>query len=305
MRPEEAVRVYVGSLGCKLNQSEMDDLASRLAASGQWVVSSPAEADVCILNTCAVTHVAAQKSRQALRRLHRLSPGARLIVTGCYAELSPAELRGLPGVERLVGNSDKDNIVGQLVQVPASKPTAPPRTRLHRTRALVKIQDGCDNACTYCIIHLARGPQRSRPAGEILAQVHACLEAGYREIVLTGVHIGAYGRDSSPSAPQPRGEDTGWSSTAAPRPSPDLPHLDLWSLIARILAETDVRRLRLSSIEPWDLPQRALRLWADPRLCRPAAQPPPCSGGTPAARQDTPALPRSPAPLSAPVPSPA
>lgn len=191
------MRIYVGSLGCKLNQSEMDALAGRFAAGGHQVVATPAEADFCVLNTCAVTHVAAQKSRQALRRLHRDSPQARLIATGCYAQLAPEDLCELPGVEIVVGNRDKGRLEGLLGDsTTGTKAVGPasnvPRTR---TRALIKIQDGCDNACTYCIIRVARGPQRSRPPGEILADVRARLASGHQEIVLTGVHIGAYGRD--------------------------------------------------------------------------------------------------------------
>jgi threonylcarbamoyladenosine tRNA methylthiotransferase MtaB len=127
---------------------------------------------------------------------------------------------------------------------PADRPSrlGPP---MARTRAFVKIQDGCDNACTYCVIRLARGPQQSRPAGDVLHQVKACLAAGHQEVVLTGVHIGAYGHDVSR-------HEVGD---------------DLWGLVARILAETDVPRLRLSSIEPWDLPDTAYSLWGDPRLC--------------------------------------
>jgi threonylcarbamoyladenosine tRNA methylthiotransferase MtaB len=115
-----------------------------------------------------------------------------------------------------------------------------------RTRALVKIQDGCDNACTYCVIRLARGPQQSRSPDQVLAEVRARLAAGHQEVVLTGVHIGAYGHDRS---------DSGLGT-------------DLWALVSRILAETDIPRLRLSSIEPWDLPERAFGLWDDARLCR-------------------------------------
>jgi threonylcarbamoyladenosine tRNA methylthiotransferase MtaB len=236
------MRVYVGSLGCKLNQSEMDSLAARLAQAGHQVVTAPAEADLCVLNTCAVTQVAAQKSRQALRRLHRESPAARLVVTGCYAELAPADLCDLPGVERVVGNREKERL-GAWIGEEDTRNVPVPHLR---TRALVKIQDGCDNSCTYCIIRLARGPQQSRSPDQVLAEAQAWLAAGHQEIVLTGVHIGAYGRDRS---------DGGLGT-------------DLWALVSRILAETDIPRLRLSSIEPWDLPGRAFRLWDDPRLCR-------------------------------------
>jgi len=253
-----AMRIYVSSLGCKLNQAEMDALAAQLAREGHQVVASPAGADLSILNTCAVTHVAAQKSRQALRRLHRDNPQARLVATGCYAELSPGELESLPGVERVVGNAGKAELatllgladMGRRLPVDGFPPAS--SAAMPRTRALVKIQDGCDNACTYCIIHVARGPQRSRPADEVVGEVRARLAAGHHEIVLTGVHVGAYGHDRQ------------GGSGATP---------DLWGLVRRILDETDVPRLRLSSIEPWDLvpgpvAAQTLALWQDPRLCR-------------------------------------
>jgi threonylcarbamoyladenosine tRNA methylthiotransferase MtaB len=249
------MRIYVSSLGCKLNQAEMDTLAARLMQEGHGIVVSPAEADLCVLNSCAVTHVAAQKSRQALRRLHRENPEACLVVTGCYAALSPGELAGLPGVEWVVGNDDKPDLAAILGLVdpdrgvPSSGLPPPASAAMPRTRALVKIQDGCDNACSYCIIHVARGPQRSRPAGEIVAEVQARLAVGHREIVLTGVHVGAYGQDF-------QGARVGGAD------------MDLWGLVRRILDETDVTRLRLSSIEPWDLAPGALALWQDGRLCR-------------------------------------
>ena len=242
------MRIYLGSLGCKLNQSEMDALGRRLVAGGHELVAAPAEADLCVLNTCAVTHVAAQKSRQALRRLHRDNPHARLVATGCYAELTPEDLVDLPGIVMVAGNQDKERLVELLGEEEPGPDAIEPVGSVSRTRtrALVKIQDGCDNSCTYCIIRVARGPQRSRPAGEVLAEVQARLAAGHQEIVLTGVHIGAYGRDRQ----QEPGEK------------------DLWGLAGQILAETGVPRLRLSSIEPWDLSEQAFRLWEDPRLCR-------------------------------------
>jgi threonylcarbamoyladenosine tRNA methylthiotransferase MtaB len=243
------MRTYLGSLGCKLNQSEMDALAELLAQAGHEIVASPAQADLCILNTCAVTGVAAQKSRQALRRLHRENPDASLVATGCYAELSPGDLQTLPGVQLVAGTQAKERLA-ELLAGPGTPPGSVgdlrPSLGGTHTRSLVKIQDGCDNACTYCIIHRVRGPQRSRPPDEVVAEVRARREAGYQEVVLTGVHIGAYGQDRDARALG----------------------VDLWGLVARILAETDLPRLRLSSIEPWDLPESALRLWDDPRLCR-------------------------------------
>jgi threonylcarbamoyladenosine tRNA methylthiotransferase MtaB len=250
MPAEETMRIFVSSLGCKLNQSEMETLGARLTQKGHQIVASPGEAEVCILNTCAVTHVAAQKSRQALRRLHRENPEARLWATGCYAELTPSDLCDLPGVERVIGNQEKAQIDELLAASDPAVPTEswgsvlPPRSS--RSRALVAIQNGCDNACTYCIIHIARGPQISRPAGQILAEIRALVQSGYQEIVLTGVHIGAYGRDGTAS------DGDG----------------DLWTLVGRILSETTVARLRLSSIEPWDLRNDVFGAWENPRLCR-------------------------------------
>ena len=242
------MRIYVASLGCKLNQSEMDSLARELAARGHRVVDSPTGADLCVLNTCTVTHVAAQKSRQALRRLHRDNPQARLIATGCYAQIEPDILGKLPNVERVIGNPEKDRLVDLIGPGLTERQGPGPALGIPgaRTRAFIKIQDGCDNACTYCIIRVARGPQRSRPADEILTEVRELLAAGHQELVLTGVHIGAYGRDRQGK----------------------LAATNLWDLVSQILTETDIPRLRLSSIEPWDLSEEAFRLWDDPRLCR-------------------------------------
>ena len=239
------MKVYLESIGCKLNQSEIETLARHFAAWGHKVVSTPEEADICVLNSCTVTHVAARKSRQAARRMRRRNPAARVVVTGCYAELSPAELEA----DVVVGNADKaqlaERLLGQKLPHPPL-PFLPPSSLLQsRSRAFVKIQDGCDNHCTYCITRIARGPQRSRPRAEVLAEVRARVEAGYQEVVLTGVHIGAYGRDHG----------------QAPLDS-------LWELVEAILSQTHVRRLRLSSIEPWDMRPDALGLWDDPRLCR-------------------------------------
>ncbi len=202
------------------------------------------EADLCVLNTCAVTHVAARKSRQAIRRLRRAHPSARLVVTGCYAEVDTIE-----GADQVVGNGRKEHLVELALEAEerAAGSSGPhllfsiPVPDGH-TRAFVKIQDGCDNRCAYCIIPLARGRQRSRPQADVLAEIEARLAAGYKEVVLTGVHIGAYGRDD--------GQHT------------------LWSLIETILSRTEAPRLRLSSIEPWDFEAAHLHLWEDSRLCR-------------------------------------
>jgi threonylcarbamoyladenosine tRNA methylthiotransferase MtaB len=250
------MKVYLDTLGCKLNQSEIETLARRFGQAGHRVVSTPQQADLCVVNTCTVTHVAARKSRQAIRRLHRANPASQIAAIGCYAEMEPDVLHRLPGVEWVVRNRDKAGLVEAVSHPRPLRPhphTAPDVSPVpqSRTRALVKIQDGCDNACSYCIVRIARGPQRSQPPQRVLADIRAALAAGHREIVLTGVHIGAYGRDR-------------WAAHAEHGQS----ELDLWGLVRRILDETELARLRLSSIEPWDIPlDRTFALWSDPRLC--------------------------------------
>ena len=242
------MRVYLESLGCKLNQCERDALAGEFVCAGHRVVERIQDADVCVINTCAVTHVAAGKSRRRVRQLQRLNPAARFVATGCYTGMRQNGMH----VDLAVSNDAKDELVSlvearlpgwDLPVVDRPERDDVPLTVFagSRTRPLVKIQDGCDNACAYCIIHILRGPQRSRPRQEILDRVASLVAAGYREVVLTGVHVGSYGRDSGDS---------------------------LTALVQEILARSPPDRLRLSSIEPWDLAPDFLVLWQDPRLCR-------------------------------------
>jgi threonylcarbamoyladenosine tRNA methylthiotransferase MtaB len=248
------VRVYLERVGCKLNQSEIETLGRDFVQAGHQLVQASEEADLCVVNTCTVTQTADSKSRKLIRQLRRANPTAYLVATGCYAEMSPQEIKAIGEVDLIVGNEDKERLV-ELVESlrrGSYRPEAPTqnsklRTRnlralpLGHTRAFVKIQDGCNNRCTYCIVSLARGRERSRPRQDILAEIKALVAAGCKEVVLTGVHIGGYGRDLG----------TG-----------------LGQLVEVILTETTVPRLRLSSIEPWDLEPSLLRLWENPRLCR-------------------------------------
>lgn len=234
--------VYLESLGCKLNQCERDALAEQFALAGYTVVGDPADADLCIVNTCAVTQTADRKSRQLLRHLRRINPRARLVATGCAAELSDAAI----DADLMVGNDRKDDLLALIEQRWEGDPCAGAEPGLSgpvhtRTRPLVKIQDGCDNTCTYCIVHVLRGRQRSRPRREILDQVSEWIRRGAHEVVLTGVHVGAYGRDTGDN---------------------------LAALVRAVLAQCPPDRLRLSSIEPWDLSPEFLAMWEDPRLCR-------------------------------------
>jgi threonylcarbamoyladenosine tRNA methylthiotransferase MtaB len=236
------VKVYLQSLGCRLNQSEIDGMARQFAEAGHLVVNEAGRADVCILNTCAVTAEAGRKSRRRIRALARLNPDARIAAVGCYSTLAPESCAALPGVEWVLLNDDKERaveITGGRFQVSGPRSPIPSP----RTRAFVKVQDGCDNRCTYCVVRLLRGPSRSRPLTEVVAEVRSLVDGGCQEAVLTGVNLGAYGRDL---------EQTG----------------GLRALIEALLARTDLPRLRLSSLEPWDVDERLLQLWEESRLCR-------------------------------------
>jgi threonylcarbamoyladenosine tRNA methylthiotransferase MtaB len=244
------MKVHLHSIGCRLNQSEIETMARQLAANGHAIVGDAAEADTVILNTCAVTADAARDARNLTRRFHRANDEAAIVLTGCYATIAPADIAVLPGVVRVVGNADKERLPSLLD--PAIDPDVPVYERepfdretvpgsLGRTRAFVKVQDGCDNRCTFCVTTIARGDGRSRRLGDVVAEVQALAEAGYREAVLTGVHLGSYGRDLGHVA-------------------------GLRDLVASLLAHTDIPRLRLSSLEPWDIAPDFFDLWADPRL---------------------------------------
>jgi threonylcarbamoyladenosine tRNA methylthiotransferase MtaB len=237
------MKVYFATLGCKLNQSETERLAREFARAGHQVVLSPREADLCVVNTCAVTQAAARRSRQVARRARRANPRIVTVLTGCYAEIAPEAARSIEGVALVVGNQDKERLLEILADrygAESSVPCPP-----FHTRAFVKIQDGCNMGCTFCIIPLARGRERSRPSSEIIAEIRDLVAAGHKEIVLTGVQISAYGRDGAAE-----------------------PGANLRDLVARTLDETVVARLRLSSLAPWALDPSLLALWEDPRLCR-------------------------------------
>ena len=187
------MNVYLESIGCKLNQSEIESVARSLHHAGHRVVYDPIEADICLFNSCAVTGTAARKTRQALRRLARQNPRAEIVAMGCYVELWPDQLSEIDGVRLLAGPDVKANVLHAL-GLPAGAADGEPLAR-RRTRAFVKVQDGCNNHCTYCVVRIARGRERSRPLDDILAEIAQLAGEGVQEIVLTGVHVGAYGHD--------------------------------------------------------------------------------------------------------------
>jgi threonylcarbamoyladenosine tRNA methylthiotransferase MtaB len=236
-------------LGCRLNQAEIDQMARQFQAQGHTVVNSPDDADQIIINTCAVTQDAAHSSRKLIRQMHRSSPHASIFVTGCSAQIERAVVSSLPGVVGVIDNTNKDKLVEMVTHQPAPDYELEPiaRSRVSsfsaRTRAFLKVQDGCDNACTFCVTTIARGSGRSRSLTDIVREVQLLRELGYQEVVLTGVHLGSYGHDQN--------DVNG-----------------LLHLVRLLLAETDVPRLRLSSLEPWDLSPEFFDLWENPRLCR-------------------------------------
>jgi threonylcarbamoyladenosine tRNA methylthiotransferase MtaB len=241
------MKIFLDTIGCRLNQSEIESYARQFRAAGHSLVATPGEADLVVVNTCSVTAAAASDSRQKIRQAARAGAG-EIVVTGCWSTLSPEAAASLPRVTRVVPNLEKDRLVPDVLQLPPEtfdlEPVEReplPGARL-RTRAFIKVQDGCDNRCTFCVTTIARGPGRSRPIGEVLSEVEAAA-ATAQEVVLTGVHLGSWGQDLSPP-------------------------LRLRSLVQAILKDTGVARLRLSSLEPWDLDEDFFSLWEDPRLCR-------------------------------------
>ncbi|MBN2549561.1 MAG: MiaB/RimO family radical SAM methylthiotransferase [Anaerolineales bacterium] len=240
------MKIYLDSIGCRLNQAEIERYARQFRAAGHILVASPEQADLAVVNTCTVTGEAASDSRGKIRQLARAGV-EQIIATGCWASLNPEQAAGLPGVRHVIPNQAKDHLVNDLLNLPDEafdlepvERQPVPGARL-RTRAFIKAQDGCDNFCTFCITTLARGAGRSRSMAEILADIRLVGEA--QEVVLTGVHLGSWGQDLSP-----------------------VRHLS--HLVQAILDETDVPRLRLSSLEPWDLDEDFFSLWQNPRLCR-------------------------------------
>jgi threonylcarbamoyladenosine tRNA methylthiotransferase MtaB len=221
-------------------------MARQFRAAGHEIVATAEGADMAVVNTCAVTTQAAADSRGAVRRIARAGVD-EIIATGCWATLQPEKAAALPNVLRVVNNAQKEALVPELLNLPAESFDLEPIAReplpgLHqRTRAFIKVQDGCDNHCTFCITTVARGEGRSRLLADVIADVRSALDGGTKEIVLTGVHLGSWGQE--------------WD-------------VHLRDLVKAILKHTDTPRLRLSSLEPWDLDEDFFQLWEDERLCQ-------------------------------------
>jgi threonylcarbamoyladenosine tRNA methylthiotransferase MtaB len=305
----------VTTLGCKVNQADSELISEQMGSAGFEQRDFGENADVYIVNTCTVTHLGDRSSRQLIAQAHRRAPDALLVVTGCYAQLNPQGVAALPGVDLVVGNSEKDALlqaiqtkISDLAQqapqaTPEDNPATPTATKqpqrvlpvlpidtqhigsdeslafqaaeeepqpenparlspftdnaqnstlagaqsqrsiFSRTRVQMKVQDGCDNRCTYCIVPYVRGGSRSRSIASVVEHVARKARAGYQEIVLTGIHLGDYHPD----------EDS---------------QLDLGDLITALLRDTTIPRIRVSSLEPEDFRLEWLDLWQNPRMCR-------------------------------------
>ena len=246
------MRVFLSNLGCKLNQAEIDSMARQFQARGHTVVPSLREADLHVVNSCTVTQAAARDSRKLIRRGRRLRPGLKTVVTGCWATDSRREAKTLDGVDLVVDNARKEDLLdevqrhfsdaggGSALSPEMTIPVSFVPLLFGPTRGLVKVEDGCNMSCAFCIIPSTRGRQRSRPVAEVVREVERLVAGGYEEIVVTGVQISSY-----------RHGEAG-----------------LVELVAALLDGTEVSRLRLTSIAPWEFDRRLLPFLNQPRLCR-------------------------------------
>ena len=240
--------VAIETQGCKLNQADSQALARRFAAAGYLLVEAGQPADVCVLNTCTVTHVADRKARRAIRAARKSNPASLIVATGCYAQRSPGDLEAMQEVDLVLGNTDKGALVQRVTELRkgAATPCAvgdvvKAKGVVHRTRAMIKIQEGCNQVCAYCIVPKVRGRERSVPPDDLIAQINALEEEGFREVALSGTQLGSYGFD--------------------------IPGAGLERLIENILGSVTIPRIRVSSLQPQEIGDDLLSLWDDPRLC--------------------------------------
>jgi len=242
--------VAIATLGCKTNQFESAAMEERLREAGYQIIPFEEGADLVVVNTCTVTAATDSQSRNLIRRARRLNFDCRVIVTGCYAQIDPAAIGAIPGVAMVIGNDEKKDLLRYLAEEHEAQLVAVEDNRhgrgqlplslssfTERSRAFVQIQSGCDAFCSYCIIPYARGSSRSLPVDEVLRQVRKLADHGFPEVVLTGIHMGAYGKDLNPET-------------------------NLLDLVRMIEDQVDIPRLRLGSIEPTEIPDGLIELMA-------------------------------------------
>lgn len=251
--------VAFNTLGCKVNQFETEVMEGLFKSHGYQIVDFSQYADVYVINTCSVTHLGEKKSRQIIRRAARINPEAIIAVTGCYAQVSPDQVAAIEDVDVIVGTQQRQRIVELVEQAAGSRQKINIVTNImnadqfediplfgvpERTRAFLKIQEGCTNFCTYCIIPYARGPLRSRPLASVASEAAKLAAAGFKEIVLTGIHLGAYGRDTDS-------------------------RLSLVDAVKTVLGIDGIMRLRLSSLESIEVSDELIAIMQNaPRLCQ-------------------------------------
>jgi len=245
MGSSEIPKVALDTVGCKLNQAETQQLARQFARVGYRLVSAAEGADIYILNTCTVTHVADSKCRRRLKSAHGRNPDGVVVAIGCYAERARQELAQIDGVDLVLDNSEKPHLLPMLeesgyLSLPLRSGEGSTAHADFRTRAFIKVHDGCNSFCSYCIVPLVRGREKSVPFAQVIADVKDRVAEGYKEVVLTGTKIGSYNYEGA----------------------------GLKELLQRILKETDVARLRLSSLQPAEITPQLIGLWRNGRLCR-------------------------------------
>lgn len=241
------MNIHLRALGCRLNEAELESWALEFRAAGHQLVNDATDADVTVVNTCAVTREAVRKSRKLINRLRRESPYGKLVVSGCAVSTGEAGSASDLGIDLLIDNSKKKELVKTVtdtlpISIMPEGATLPAESALfarNRQRAFIKIQDGCRYRCTYCIVTMARGEEQSRPVQDIIDEVNHHHQQGVQEIVLTGVHVGGYGSDIQSN---------------------------LTALVKKILSDTDIPRIRFASVEPWDLGENFFTLFENNRL---------------------------------------
>ena len=280
---------YVENFGCRATQADGAAIERQFEDRGLTRAPAPAQSEIVVLNTCTVTAAADQDARAAIRRIRRENPDCEIVVTGCYAQRAPEEVASLPGVNRVIGNSHK----GQLAEIVVSSPRAHstiasnqgfvplsslapeaqgeifvsdifahtellavpvfdalgPGSNNDRTRPNLKVQDGCDNRCSFCVIPYVRGQSRSLPLSQIVEQINALVDSGFREVVISGINLGRWGRDFETP-------------------------LRFEEMVREILSQTDLQKLRISSVEPMDWSDKLIRMMAaSPRIAKHAHVP--------------------------------
>lgn len=239
------------TLGCKTNQFESAVMEEKLSAAGYEIIPFAEGAELVVVNTCTVTAATDSQSRNLIRRSYRLNKNVRIVVTGCYAQVRPSAFRHFPGVSLVLGNEEKNDLLGFLeheagvqrvhvsdIRAHSAGLSAPAATSPSRSRAFLQVQNGCDAFCSYCIIPYARGTSRSFPVASILRKVQSLAEQGFQEVVLTGIHLGDFGRRfSSPAS--------------------------FFDLVETLHRNSTIKRLRIGSIEPNELDARLIDMMAD------------------------------------------